>query len=170
MNMTNLINRHYKFCKHIFRSKFGLAGGIVFVKKKHKLKRGLEQKKIQEMKELFETISKKNEQGNNLDTIAGTYGKFGHEVTNPIPVSSILANKNYLDSLMTSDGQKISYKRIGSCYAPNIDFPIDKYQIFSQDREIAVLFISSYHKKVSEKVPEGFKKTQEKSRFSWQKV
>jgi len=85
------------------------------------------------------------------------YGEFGHEVTNPIPVKSVLGNIAYLGNLRTLDGQKVEYERIGSTIAPNIDMPIDMYEIYINGDMITTLYISPYHNKNSERAPKNFK-------------
>lgn len=116
-----------------------------------------EDPKFQEMKGLFEAMSKLNEGGTEEDTIPDGYGEFGHEVTNPIPVNTVMGNIAYLGTLRTLDGKKVQYERTGSTMAPNIDSPIDEYEITVDGRIIATIYISPYHKKNSERPPKGFK-------------
>ncbi len=49
------------------------------------------------------------------------------------------------------------YERIGSTKAPNIDSPIDIYNILNNEKVIATLYINPYTKKNSERSPKGFK-------------
>ena len=116
-----------------------------------------ENPKFQEMKELFDAMSKLNEDGTELDTIPEGYGEFGHEVTNPIPVNTIMGSITYLGKLKTLDGEKVQYERYGSTSATNNNNPIDIYKISVEGRKIATLHISPYNKKNSERPPEGFK-------------
>jgi hypothetical protein len=100
-----------------------------------------------------------NEMGNNgtdQDEMPEGYGEFGLEITNPIPTSSVLESYNYLNNLTTNSGEKITYQRIGSMSAPNIEAIIDGYNIFSKDCEIATIYICPYNKKTSSKTPKNF--------------
>ncbi|MDR1557670.1 MAG: hypothetical protein LBS88_11700 [Tannerellaceae bacterium] len=94
--------------------------------------------------------------GTDKDEIPEGIGKFGYEVTNPIPVHTITGSQFYLKSLRTPDGGRITYKRLYSTQKENIEAPIDAYQIFSGGEKIAVLYICPYNKKNSGKAPEGF--------------
>lgn len=85
------------------------------------------------------------------------YGEFGHDVTNPIPVNTVMGSIAYFGTLRTLNGTKIQYKRIGSTSAPNIDQTIDEYTILDNGQKIATLFICPYNKKNSERPPKGFK-------------
>lgn len=116
-----------------------------------------ENPKFQEMQGLFDAMSKLNEGGTTQDTIPDGYGEFGHEVTNPIPVNTIMGNMAYLGKLRTLDGKKVHYERFGSTGAPNIENPIDIYEISVDGQKITTLYISPYNKKNSERPPKGFK-------------
>ena len=112
---------------------------------------------FKEMKGLFDSMAELNSNGTLEDTIPDGYGEFGHEVTNPIPVNTVYGNIAYLGKLRTLDGKKISYQRLGSTFTQNIDSPIDMYDITVDDKKIAVLYLSPYHQKNSERPPKGFK-------------
>ncbi|OJJ21245.1 hypothetical protein BKI52_11815 [marine bacterium AO1-C] len=99
-----------------------------------------------------------NPQAGHYDEIPEGTGRFGWDVTNPIPVNGIPANEMYLRKLETDDGRMITWQRRGSHSSPNIGGMIDKYEIFSgKKKSIGFLYISPYHKKLSQKVPEGFR-------------
>jgi hypothetical protein len=92
------------------------------------------------------------------DELIGGIGKFGLDVTNPIPTKSVADAYEYLNSLVFSDGSPVKYKRIGSRGVDNISGPIDAYQIYNIDgAKTCVLFISAYQAKDSQKLPEGFR-------------
>lgn len=116
-----------------------------------------ENPKFQEIKELYEAMEKLNEGGTDQDVIPEGFGEFGHEVTNPIPVNTIMGSISYLSKLHTIDGIKVAYKRAGSISAPNIKKIIDRYEIFANEQKVATLFICPYNKKNSERAPKGFK-------------
>ena len=105
--------------------------------------------------EVFDSIF--GGKGTSEDMMPEGYGEFGLDITNPIPVHTIVGNKLYLDRLRTADGIKVSYDRIGSMHAPNIPSIIDGYRIFINEKQIATLYICPYNKKNSEKAPKGFK-------------
>ena len=85
------------------------------------------------------------------------FGEFGLDVTNPIPVQGIISNEVYLKKLVTIDGSEIHWEREGSTKTENIKNAIDIYKIFdSGGRLITKLFISPYHKRISNKIPKGF--------------
>jgi hypothetical protein len=115
-----------------------------------------ENPKFQEMKSLFEIMEKLNEGGTDQDTMPDGYGEFGHDITNPIPVNTVMGSIAYLGTLRTLNGTKIQYERIGSTSAQNIDQTIDKYAILDNGQKIATLFICPYNKKNSERPPKGF--------------
>lgn len=109
---------------------------------------------------IIEIISKgvfAGDTGYDLDEIPEGFGEFGLDVTNPIPVQGIISNKVYLKRLITIESDKIRWKREGSAKTDNIENAIDIYKIFGTDGNfITKLFISPYHKRISNKVPKGF--------------
>ncbi len=107
--------------------------------------------------ELFKVGLGMNGDGFDLDEIPNGFGEFGHAVTNPIPVKGIISNKIYLDKLRTKNGEKILYERIASYQSENIKHSIDGYTIYDLNKnQIAILYLSPYHKRVSNKAPRGF--------------
>lgn len=110
--------------------------------------------KLQEIYKIMHSI---NEAGTDQNTIPNGYGEFGFDVTNPIPVNTILGNTAYLGRLRTLDGIKVTYERIGSVSSPISKNPIDAYEIFANGENIAKLYIDPYNKKNSQKAPNNFK-------------
>ena len=103
------------------------------------------------------------EEGCDTDEIPGGHGEFGLCVTNPVPVKSIIANAIYLGKLRAANNEKITWDRIGSMSADNSSNPIDEYNIFDSDEvQIATIYISPYHKRISQKAPKGFKLIEDK--------
>ncbi|MDN5211238.1 hypothetical protein QQ020_04225 [Fulvivirgaceae bacterium BMA12] len=111
----------------------------------------------QEMKGLFDAMQKLNEEGTEHDIMPDGYGEFGLDITNPIPVNTVMGSIAYLGRIRTMDGIKVQYERVGSSSAPNIDQIIDEYEIFVKGQKVANLFICPYNKKNSERPPMGFK-------------
>ncbi len=116
-----------------------------------------ENPKFQELKTLYEAVEKLNKDGTDQDVMPEGYGEFGYDVTNPIPVNTIMGSIAYLGKLRTMDGIKVEYNRIGSLGSPNIKNIIDRYEISASGEKVATLFICPYNKKNSEKAPRGFK-------------
>ena len=96
--------------------------------------------------------------GLEYDEIPGAFGDFGIETTNPVPVNGVLSSNNYLSKLITDDGLSISWKRVCSIGADNIDNPIDSYRITDSKGQIRQnIYISGYHSCTSKKAPKGYK-------------
>jgi hypothetical protein len=115
---------------------------------------------FKKMKELYEIMHEANGDGTYQDIIPEGVGEFGHDVTNPIPVNTIFGNTAYLGRLRTLDGIKVRYECRGSTRASNIKNPIDIYDIYDEEKKIAILYISPYNKKNSTLAPKGFKLVQ----------
>ncbi len=95
--------------------------------------------------------------GTDQDEMPQGYGEFGLDKTNPIPVRSVPESYNYLKRLRTSNGGNLTYDRIGSMKAPNIEQIIDAYNLYLDNKKIATIYICPYNKKTSSKAPKGFK-------------
>ena len=97
------------------------------------------------------------EDGSTTDIIPGTYGEYGLCATNPIPTRGIPSNEAYLRRLALNSGEEFYWTRTGSCGAPNIEHPIDMYDIVTNTgRAICTIYISPYHKVISNTAPKGF--------------
>lgn len=107
--------------------------------------------------DFFEKLKALTCTGTELDEMPEGYGEFGLEVTNPIPVCTVLGNIVYLSKLRTLNDELITYERRGSTIAPNIKAMIDIYEIFCQANKISTLYICPYNKKNSNLAPKGFK-------------
>lgn len=96
--------------------------------------------------------------GLKYDEIPGGYGDFGISINNPVPVNGIPSNEKYLKRLVTSDGLNISWRRLGSGGADNIDNPIDIYNITDENgNKRDTIYISPYHPSTSKKAPKGYR-------------
>ncbi|MDR2839800.1 MAG: hypothetical protein LBV75_00825 [Paludibacter sp.] len=98
-----------------------------------------------------------NPDGTDQEEMPEGYGEFGIEITNPIPVRSIPDSYFYLRKLKTTNGESITFDRIGSRRAPNIANVIDAYRISVNGKQIATIYICPYNKATSKKAPKGFK-------------
>lgn len=94
---------------------------------------------------------------------------YGLDTSNPIQVTSIGEGCNYLDRIVTEQGEKISYHRTGSGSTSaikvkqmgmDIDAMLDIYYINdSSGRKIATFYICPYFNRNSTAAPKGFKFT-----------
>ena len=89
--------------------------------------------------------------------VPGGYGSFGYTSTNPIPVKGMMGAKYYLSRLITDNGDKLEYCRLGQAAARNIENPIDIYEIKVEGEFVCKLFLCSYYKEMSNLAPKGFK-------------
>jgi hypothetical protein len=112
---------------------------------------------MNDLLDLFEKLKILNSSGTDLDEMPEGSGEFGLEVTNPIPVCTVLGNFVYLSKLRTLNDEIITYERRGSTGTPTIKSIIDVYEIFCLDQQIAILYICPYNKKNSNRAPKGFK-------------
>lgn len=95
--------------------------------------------------------------GCDTDEIPGSYGKFGHSLTNPVPTKGIIGSNSYLGRLRLPSGEDIQWKRVGSRTSQNIKDVIDEYELLDKsESRIGIIFICPYHQRNSEKSPTGF--------------
>lgn len=95
--------------------------------------------------------------GDDEDKLPNAYGEFGLEATNPVLATALIGSTRYLDNLRTSDGQEVSYTRIGSTLSDVSRYPIDIYDVRSLDDEaLAIIYILPYNKTNSSISPRGF--------------
>lgn len=96
------------------------------------------------------------QKGTDRDEVPGGMGEFGYDLQNPIPVNGIAESKIYLSRLRWN-GRPVTWKRIGSFGADNVEMPIDGYSVVAESGTvIATLYVSPYHRKMSGLVPNGF--------------
>lgn len=111
---------------------------------------------LNEYGELYLESIKNNPQATELDEIPGAEGRFGLDPSNPIPIHGIPNARIYLDNLYYN-GRPLFHQRIGSLQIPEINLPIDEYELYDlEEKFICNVFISPYHRKCSAKSPEGF--------------
>lgn len=110
------------------------------------------------MKKITDYFDIMNKDGTTEDVIPNGIGRFGYDVTNPIPTNNVFSSNAYLARLRDKNGKPIKYERLGSTYAHDIsDKPIDKYKISDANgKELGTIYISPYQKIISKKAPEGF--------------
>ena len=92
---------------------------------------------------------------------------FGLSISNPIQVSSIPEELNYLDRIVTDSGEEITYERWGSKFSSNIKTVsegiesqgtmVDLYEIYnSKGEHLATFYICPYFERNSSVAPSGF--------------
>ena len=110
--------------------------------------------------EMFEPLYKSlgnYETGATTDVIPEAYGEYGLCVTNPVPTRGVSTNEAYLKRLSLLSGEPFHWERIGSFGAPNIENPIDGYEIITDNGEhLCTIYISPYQRIISNKAPKGF--------------
>ncbi len=106
--------------------------------------------------EIFITLGN-NPKGATSDVIPGAYGEYGLCVTNPIPTRGIPSNETYLQKLSLLSDEPFHWERVASFEAPNIENPIDGYDIISEKGEkLCTIYISPYQNVISNTAPKGF--------------
>lgn len=112
---------------------------------------------LRKLMRLYEVLDRLSEGGCETDEIPGGRGEFGLEISNPVPTHTILGSGAYLDRLRAPDGSRVVCERQGSRSSDVIKRPIDCYTVSHPDgRKLAVIYLSPYHKRNSEKAPSGF--------------
>jgi len=82
-------------------------------------------------------------------------GRFGLDVTNPIPVKGFSGLDHYFEKLCLQ--KRISWERRGSTSAENINGMIDIYVLSAQDgSDLGRLYVCMYCDETSMRKPEGF--------------
>lgn len=89
-----------------------------------------------------------------------TKDNYGFIVENPVEVTSVSTEYQYLDCLQTEDNKKIIYDRIGS-FTGNDGIFVDGYDIFTKvifgKKKIATIYITGDGIENSRYTPKGFK-------------
>jgi hypothetical protein len=102
-----------------------------------------------------------SESGCDSDEIPNGTGRFGYDLTNPIPVRMPPGMYDYLGRLSVPSGKPIRANRVGSISSPQSNdqgSTVDIVEIFNfEDELIATLYFSTYHQKTSRKSPDGFR-------------
>ena len=123
---------------------------------------GKKKKEDQKAAELLEAIIQyqveSHKDGVDTDDIQKGYGPYGLCKTNPVPTRGIPGSNEYLSRLRTKDGHSIESSRIGSTRAEDVTSgAIDMYSISSGGVSLGTVYLCPYHKRNSEKAPEGFR-------------
>lgn len=111
---------------------------------------------LRKLRTVFDVMTTLSEDGCDTNEIPGAHGEFGHDLTNPIPTKTVLGSTSYLGKLRLPNGSKVTYERIGSFSSPISTHPVDGYEISHLDgTPLAVIYLSPYHLRNSEKAPDG---------------
>lgn len=99
--------------------------------------------------------------GNNVQIvnkrIKGSFGTYGLTPTNPVPIKGVQTSYTFLDSLLTSSGEPIQYKRLGSYNSPVTKELIDGYAISTKSgRSLGTIYICGYCNVDNPDPPVGF--------------
>ena len=99
-----------------------------------------------------------NIEGNYVSNeMPGAYGEYGLTTSNPIPINGIPASYAYMDRLRQTNGNNVSYKRIGTFTSEITDEIIDGYKLYSDSGiELATIYICPYVNANPSKAPKGF--------------
>ena len=94
--------------------------------------------------------------GCDADEIPEGVGRFGLDVTNPVPVHGFPECDRYLNRLRYR-GEPVTWFRVGAFRAENLAMPVDIYEIYdASSRPVGRIHISPYHRRTSGLAPEGF--------------
>ena len=87
-----------------------------------------------------------------VDEWPDAQGEFGRTPTNPILANRTWGEITYLSRLVTADGQRMFFHRVGS-----LSGAIDAFELVSGDGKFFdVLFVDMYHHHCSKKSPVGY--------------
>ena len=87
-----------------------------------------------------------------VDEWPNATGEFGRTPTNPILVNRTWGEITYLSRLVTADGQRMIFHRVGSALGA-----IDIFELVSEDGKFYDrLFVDMYHRHCSKKAPAGY--------------
>jgi len=85
--------------------------------------------------------------------------EYGLVVTKPIYTQGVNGSDKYLQSLRTTLGEKLTWKRIGATSSPEINGMIDIYEgTLPSGKIYKTLYLNMYGSKNSTKIPKGFTK------------
>lgn len=108
-----------------------------------------------------EPVASMINRGLDCDQSPDSKGRFGLEVTNPIPVNGPIGELAYLSKLRTSNGERLLFHRIGS------QSTVDIFEAVSFcGQEWFVLYLDMYHPRKSRLTPNGLSLSDETSQFT----
>mgnify|MGYP003386793277 CR=1 FL=1 len=109
--------------------------------------------------DLLKGVSKLNrneiEAAVDADELPNGYGAYGTTITNPVLTISVGGSTDYLNRLRFN-GRAITYHRSGYQSSNVTPGMTDIYQIACDGESLGAIYISPYHKRNSQKAPQGF--------------
>lgn len=112
-------------------------------------------------------LAYKFDQGESCDVISDSYGEFGREATNPIPVNGPKGEILYLNNLRTLENEPLIFHRISYQEVAGLDEAVDIFEVTNiEGTKWDILFFHMYHPRNSNVSPKQFVLTKDKSIFS----
>lgn len=112
---------------------------------------------MQQMEQMIAEAREK--EGTHFEELPQGQGEFGFSPNNPIPFTSIAASREYLENLIyiKPGASEYEWHRSGSMRSDIVSTPVDAYDLIDANNTIVkTVYIWSYNKVNSTKVPEGF--------------
>lgn len=99
--------------------------------------------------------------GLDCDELPGATGRFGYDLTNPIPVNGPIGELSYLSKLRTNRGERLFFHRLGSMGQ------VDKFEAVDfSGQEWFILYLDMYHPRKTKLAPEGLYISKETSQLT----
>lgn len=97
-------------------------------------------------------LKEKIEAGEDCDTISNSSGRFGHDITNPIPVNGPLGELTYLSRLrLRSTGSMVFFHKVKTIGL------IDKFELVNvSGKFVDYLYVDMYHPRATRLYPDAY--------------
>jgi len=82
--------------------------------------------------------------------------EYGLTPSKPVFTKGFQGERAYVESLISSDGRRVEYERIGSKQVEGIYGPVDIFKLRDTEGKETTIYVSLYANKTSEKAPLGF--------------
>ena len=100
------------------------------------------------MQYAWDTFKLQYKSGIKTDVFLSSKGRFGFDVTNPIPCKGFSGPKKYLQKIEFADKSSFRFERKGSGGAENIEAEtIDIYSIYKNGKKHSDLYLAPYQKR-----------------------
>lgn len=117
------------------------------------------------MRSMFEQRLKAMQANASIETQALNDPEYGLDVNKPVFTHDIAGSEQYLQSLMTDHGEKLTWQRLGSTSAKGISGMIDIYQSYLLNgKEYKTIYVCIYGFSRPQKAPQGFTMTKDSPR------
>lgn len=112
-------------------------------------------------------LAYKFDQGESCDVISDSYGEFGREATNPIPVNGPKGEILYLNNLRTLENEPLIFHRISYQEVAGLDEAVDIFEVTNvKGTKWDILFLHMYHPRNSNVAPKQLMLSKDNSIFS----